>query len=249
MASSAVVLAIQLTPGPFVGLGPIIFKLVASSRPFHRFSSYQLLNESPDLLSGTISHESWPKDKVAELLFAGVNDPSIDVRIEGLRALRSVMHEGLGESERERFGPTLLEAAVTAIVSMPSDVLVHALEALVDIASDFPELFITSLPILIPFLVSCIAPPSTLSGHPFSRVPHREMEWGAWEEMSTMAFEVLFNIIIADRDNVLMWQNGALVADIVDALIGRQVAAFAAEGEQCQEWIETEDVSVGLTRS
>jgi hypothetical protein len=75
------------------------------------------------------------------------------------------------------------------------------------------------------------------------------MEWGAWEEMSTMAFEVLFNIIIADRDNVLMWQNGALVADIVDALIGRQVAAFAAEGEQCQEWIETEDVSVGVARS
>ncbi|CAK9782556.1 ARM repeat-containing protein [Cutaneotrichosporon oleaginosum] len=227
---------------PFVDLGPVIFSLIASNRPFHRFTSYQLLSESPNLLSESLSNETWPKERLAELLFAGVNDPSIDVKIEALRALRGVMQEGFTVDERERFGPPLLEASVTAIASMPSDVLVHALEALVDIASDFPELFIASLPLLIPFLVSCIAPPSTLSGHPFSRVPHREMGWGAWEDMSAMAFEVLFNLIIADRDNVLMWQNGALVSDVVDALIGRQIASFAAEGEQCQEWIETEDL-------
>ncbi|BEJ17843.1 hypothetical protein CspHIS471_0701110 [Cutaneotrichosporon sp. HIS471] len=227
---------------PFTGLSSVLFKLIASNRAFHRFTSYQILRESPHLLSGSLLQEPWPTERVAELLFAGVNDPSIDVRVEALRALGGILREGFTDAEHERLGSLLLEAAVTAVVSMPSDVLVHALEALVDIASDFPRLFFASLPILIPFLVSCIAPPSTLSGHPFSRVAHLEMQWSAWEDMSAMAFEILFNIIIADRNSVVMWQNGALVVDVVDALVGRQVAAFAAEGEQCQEWIETEDL-------
>lgn len=192
-----------------------------------------------------LTGHSVPAGKVAELLLGGINDPSVDVRIEALRAARGVLHDGMTSDERDSYGPSLLAASFEAIPALPLNVLKHGLEPMIDVASSFPHLFTNSLHFSVPFLVMCIAPPSTLPGHAFSRYPHREMEWDEWCDMSSLALEVLFSLVIADPMTASHWEAGHLVSDIVDALIGRQVAAFAAEGEQCQEWIAMEDVSYG----
>jgi hypothetical protein len=69
------------------------------------------------------------------------------------------------------------------------------------------------------------------------------MEWTSWCDMANMAFEVLYSLVIADPDTASTWEGGRLIANIVAPLVGRQIAAFAAEGESCQDWLDAEDVS------
>lgn len=231
--------------GPFHGVPSVLLKLASSPRPFHRFTPFQLLDAAPTLLSeANLTGQSVSAQKVAELLLGGLHDPSVDVRVEALRAARGVLHDGMTSEERDAYGPALVGASFETLPNLPLDVLKHGLEPMIDVASSFPHLFTLSLHFSVPFLVTCIAPPSTLTGHTFSRYPHREMEWDAWCDMSSIAFEVLFSLVIADPMTASHWESGNLVSDIVSALIGRQVASFAAEGESSQEWIEMEDVSV-----
>ena len=234
-----------------------MLRLSASPRPFHRFSPFQILDAAPALLTeASLTGHSMTAHKVAELLLGGIHDPSIDVRIEALKATRGVLHEGMMAEERAAFGPGLIEAAFEVrcshvpianlpqvIPTLPLAVLEYALEPMIDIASSFPDLFRTSLAVCVPFLLSCVAPPNTLSGYSFSRYPHREMEWTSWCDMANMAFEVLYSLVIADPGTASQWEGGRLIAHIVSALVGRQVAAFAAEGENCQDWLDAEDVS------
>lgn len=132
---------------------------------------------------------------------------------------------------------------------LPLDVLEHALEPMIDIASSFPDLFRPSLHAVVPYLLSCIAPPATLEGHTFTRYAHREMEWNSWCDMGNMAFEVLFSLVIADPSDVVRWEGGYFVSDVVGSLIGRQVASFALEDDHCQEWLEETDVSLSFLPS
>jgi hypothetical protein len=49
--------------------------------------------------------------KAAELLLGGINDPSVDVRIEALKATRGVLHDGMTADDRAAFGSGLVGAA------------------------------------------------------------------------------------------------------------------------------------------
>lgn len=185
-----------------------------------------------------------PGQKVAELLLGGINDPSVDVVVEAFKATRGVLHDGLNVSDRDMYGPGLVAAVFEVMPRLPLGTLEHALEPMIDVASSFPHLFDPSLGIIVPFLVMCIAPPNTLAGHSFSRFTHQDMEWEAWCSMSNMAYEVLFSLMIANSAVAQHWEGGNIVPDVVNALIGRQVGSFAAEGEACQDWVEMEGVSV-----
>jgi hypothetical protein len=121
--------------------------------------------------------------------------------------------------------------------------LEQALIPLIDIASSFPELFRTSLTIVVPFLISCVAPPNTLAGISFSQYPHLDMEFTSWCDMANVAFEVLYSLAIGDAILAAQWEGGQLIAQIVSALIGRQIAEFAADGDSCQDWLVAVDVS------
>jgi hypothetical protein len=90
----------------------VLLHLAASARPFHRFSPFQILDAAPALLTeASLTGHSISAHKVAELLLGGIHDPSIDVRIEALKATRGVLHEGMTVEERAAFGPGLVEAA------------------------------------------------------------------------------------------------------------------------------------------
>lgn len=103
---------VDLTLGPFQNLSDVLLRLATSPRPFHRFSPFQVLNAAPALLTeASLTGHPISAHKVAELLLGGINDPSIDVRIEALKAMRGVLHEGMMSEERAAFGPGLVEAA------------------------------------------------------------------------------------------------------------------------------------------
>lgn len=223
----------------------IILRLASSTRPFHRFSPFQLLNTAPGLLSEGTS-QPVPAQKVAELLLGGINDSSVDVVVEAFKATRGVLHDGMSAPDRDMYGPGLVAAIFEVTPRLPLDTLEQALEPVIDVASSFPHLFTPSLGMIVPFLVMCVAPPNTLSGHSFSRFAHQNMEWDAWCNMSNMAYEVLFSLMIANPAASQLWEGGNIVPDVVSALIGRQVGSFAAEGEACQDWVEMEGVSCGL---
>lgn len=48
---------------------------------------------------------------MAELLLGGIQDPSVDVKVEALKAMRGVLDYGLSTNEREAFGPGLVSNA------------------------------------------------------------------------------------------------------------------------------------------
>ncbi|KAL1406317.1 importin subunit beta-3 [Vanrija albida] len=226
---------------PFALLPTVVLTLAASPHPFHRFTPFQLLDSFPGLLSDeSLGDDIIPADKVAELLLGGINDPSVDVRIEALKATRGVLQLGLNAEERSKYGPALIEACFDIIPPLPLNVLEHALEPMVDLSASFPDLFRSSLLLWVPFLLMCISPPETIIDYHFSRYPTREMEWEEWCQMGNMAYEVLLALIMADPGSAVTWEDGLLIRDIVGSLIGRQIAAF--KGDTCEDWLEQEDL-------
>lgn len=90
-----------------MALPPVLLELTTSSQPFHRFTPFQLLNLSPTLLVDSVS-EPLPVQQLAQILLAGLNDPSVDVRVEAMKALRSIILEGVTAKEREQVGSLLI---------------------------------------------------------------------------------------------------------------------------------------------
>jgi hypothetical protein len=90
-----------------------LLELTSSPHPSHRFTPFQLLDTAPTLLIDSV-REPLPISQLASLLLAGMNDPSIDVRVEALKAMRSVILEGVTGTERSEIGPSLIVEAYKA---------------------------------------------------------------------------------------------------------------------------------------
>ena len=100
----------QLTPGPCLSFPPVLLELTSSPHPSHRFTPFQLLDTAPTLLIDSV-REPLPISQLASLLLAGMNDPSVDVRVEALKAMRSVILEGVTGQERSEIAPGLIVEA------------------------------------------------------------------------------------------------------------------------------------------
>lgn len=96
-----------LIPGPCLSFPPVLLELTSSPHPSHRLTPFQLLDIAPTLLIDSV-REPLPITQLASLLLAGINDPSIDVRVEALKAMRSVILEGVTGKERGEIGPALI---------------------------------------------------------------------------------------------------------------------------------------------
>lgn len=90
-----------------MALPPILLELTTSSHPFHRFTPFQLLNMTPTLLVDSVS-DPIPIQQLAQILLAGLNDPSVDVRVEAMKAMRGIILEGLTGKERDQIGSQLV---------------------------------------------------------------------------------------------------------------------------------------------
>ena len=86
-----------------MALPPVLLELTASAHPFHRFTPFQLMNLTPTLLVDSVS-EPIPVGQLAQILLRGLNDPSVDVQIEAMKAVRSIILESFTGKEREQVG-------------------------------------------------------------------------------------------------------------------------------------------------
>lgn len=99
------------TIGPCLNLPPVLLELTNSEHPFHRFTPFQLLNTVPTLLIDSVS-EPLPAQQLAAILIGGMMDPSVDVRVEAIKAMRSIVMEGLTGREREQIGPPMINMTI-----------------------------------------------------------------------------------------------------------------------------------------
>ncbi|WVQ68050.1 uncharacterized protein L199_006256 [Kwoniella botswanensis] len=220
---------------PLLPLPPVLLELTASPHPFHRFTPFQLLDMTPTLLVDSVS-DPLPAPQLAQILLAGVNDPSVDVRVEAIKAVRSVLMEGVTGKEREEVGADLLHQAFRSLPRLPSESLSHALVPLVDLASVHPNLYLPSLNDILPYLLSLISPPSTSISHQFSPYPPSSLPMEQWEEIANPSTEILLSLCELRPTQLEGWETGKVPRELVGLLIGRQVGSF---DEDCQDWLDT----------
>ena len=73
---------------------PVLLELTQSERPFHRFTPYQILSQYPTLLVDSVTDASFKSEDLAQILRAGLNDPSVDVKIEAMKAIKGAVQGG-----------------------------------------------------------------------------------------------------------------------------------------------------------
>ncbi|WWC90695.1 uncharacterized protein L201_005632 [Kwoniella dendrophila CBS 6074] len=222
---------------PLHPLPPVLLELTASPHPFHRFTPFQLLDMTPTLLVDSVS-DPLPAPQLAQILLAGMNDPSVDVRVEAMKAVRSVLFEGVTGKEREEIGSQLVHQAFQALSRLPPKLLSHALVPLVDLASVHPNLFLPALNDILPYLLSMISPPAGPSSHQFSPYPNSNLPLEDWEEIANPASEILLSLCEMRPSQMDEWESGRVGRELVGLLIGRQVGSLE---EDCQDWLITHD--------
>lgn len=78
-----------------------------------------MLDACPTLLVDSV-RDPLPTDQVCHLLTAGLHDPSFDVAIEAIKAVRSVVAQAFIVGEIEQYGSALVAESFT--VSVPLSV-------------------------------------------------------------------------------------------------------------------------------
>ncbi|WWD19077.1 hypothetical protein CI109_103535 [Kwoniella shandongensis] len=221
---------------PLLPLPPVLLELTTSPQPFHRFTPFQLLDMTPTLLVDSVS-DPLPADQLAQILLAGLNDPSVDVRVEAMKAMRSVLMEGVTGKEREQIGAQLVLQAFQTLPQLPPNLLSHALVPLVDLASLHPHLYIPSLSAILPYLLSLLSPPvqPQLQGYQFSSYPPSTLSQEDWEEIANPATEIILSLAELRYTQIGAWEGGRVGREMVGLLIGRQVSSFE---EDCQDWVK-----------
>ncbi|WRT68414.1 uncharacterized protein IL334_005390 [Kwoniella shivajii] len=220
---------------PLLPLPPVLLELTTSPHPFHRFTPFQLLDMTPTLLVDSVS-DPLPAAQLAQVLLAGLNDPSVDVRVEAMKAVRSVLMEGVTGKEREEIGSELVNHAFQSLPRLPLNLLSHALVPLVDLSSVHPNLYLPSLPTILPYLLSIISPPGDLPPHQFSPYPQSSLSIEEWEEIANPATEIILSLCELRPTQLQNWESGRVGRELVGLLIGRQVASFDVD---CQDWLDT----------
>ncbi|KAK8854777.1 hypothetical protein IAR55_003516 [Kwoniella newhampshirensis] len=225
---------------PLLPLPPVLLELTTSPQPFHRFTPFQLLDMTPTLLVDSVS-DPLPVDQLAQILLAGLNDPSVDVRVEAMKAMRSVIMEGVTGKEREQIGAGLVLQAFQTLPQLPPSLLSHALVPLVDLATMHPQLYIPSLSAVLPYLLALLSPPpqSHLQGYQFSSYPPSTLSLEDWEDIANPATEIILSLAELKYNQIGQWEGGRVGREMVGLLIGRQVSSFE---EDCKEWVEATDL-------
>ena len=83
--------------------------LIQDLEPEHRINAYTILDITPTLLIDSM-RDPLPATQVAELLRAGFRDRAPLIRVEAVKALRSIVTEAFTGKEREDVGPGLVHA-------------------------------------------------------------------------------------------------------------------------------------------
>ncbi|WVQ74935.1 hypothetical protein IAR50_004543 [Cryptococcus sp. DSM 104548] len=223
---------------PFV---PVCLELTQSPDAFHRFTSFQLLGYTPTLVDDA-ADGPLSSSQLTALLLTGLEDPSVDVRLEAIKATKSLLIKALTHEVREEVGEGLIQASFQTLQNLPQNLVPIGLIPLVEIASVHPKLFISSLPLIITKLLPLLSPPSQgrdLPPYAFSPYPAHNMTLEEWEAFANPATELLLSLAELRPNEFQEFENGRALSEMVGLLLGREVATFEMD---CQEWMEEEDL-------
>lgn len=96
---------------------PVLLKLTHSERPFHRFTPFQIIAEYPTLLADSVTDASFKGEDLAQVLHAGLHDPSVDVKVETMKAIQGTIREGALIKDKSHKTALLLEACNVSCIS------------------------------------------------------------------------------------------------------------------------------------
>ncbi|ODN78077.1 hypothetical protein L198_07996 [Cryptococcus wingfieldii CBS 7118] len=223
---------------PFV---PVCLELTQSPNAFHRFTSFQLLGYTPTLVDDA-ADGPLSSSQLTALLLTGLEDSSVDVRLEAIKATKSLLIRALTHEARDEVGEVLIQASFQTLQNLPQDLVPIGLIPLVELASIHPKLFISSLSLIITKLLPLLSPPSqgrNLPPYAFSPYPAHDMTLEAWEAFANPATELLLSLAEMRPNEFEEFENGRALSEMVGLLLGREVATFEMD---CQEWMEEEDL-------
>ncbi|RSH88745.1 hypothetical protein EHS25_002973 [Saitozyma podzolica] len=209
---------------PFLSLPPVLLELVAAREPFRRFTPFQLLDLCPTLLVDSVQ-EPIPPDQLAQLLVAGLKDPSVDVRVEAVKAVRSVIGSGLTASERDQIGGRLVFEAFNTASTLPPDLMQHALTPLLDLAERYSSLLMAHRAKLLPFCLELLSPPEPTPLSPYK--PGSD----SWSDVAPAAAGILLALIESWTNEVVAWERGRAVRELVPLLIAWEVVQAEDEDD------------------
>lgn len=118
-----------------------------------------------------------------------------------------------------------------------------ALSALVELAVYYPDLFVPSLPSILPFLLSLLSPPAQHPPPvPLSPYPLTHWRVEEWTNLSNPVTELLLNLLEVRRAQLVAWEEGRAGRELLGLLIARQIVEFELLGDDCADWLQADDV-------
>jgi hypothetical protein len=121
--------------------------------------------------------------------------------------------------------------------------LAHMLQPIAELASMHPTIFVPSFDTLIPFLLTVTTPiPTPTIKYTFSSYPAWNTDPHGFDDIANPATEILLTLAELRRTQILQWQDGRMVKELLGHLIGRHIAALEDQGEDCSDWLEETDV-------
>jgi hypothetical protein len=148
---------------------------------------------------------------------AGLKDPSVDVRVEAVKAVRSVIGSGLTASERDQIGGRLVFEAFNTASTLPPDLMQHALTPLLDLAERYSSLLMAHRAKLLPFCLELLSPPEPTPLSPYK--PGSD----SWSDVAPAAAGILLALIESWTNEVVAWERGRAVRELVPLLIAWEV--------------------------
>lgn len=129
---------------------------------------------------------------------------------------------------------------VLATLSRPT--LDSALEPILDIATEYPSLFMPFLDVIVPYLLSLMSPPQwNLPEHQYSPYPLSDMQYAEWLPVANQASECLLAMIQAHPADFNIEERRGYIDSLAGLYIAHQICGF--EDQMCREdWLAVTDV-------
>lgn len=129
--------------------------------------------------------------------------------------------------------------------SLDRNALESAMEPIVEIADDFPSLFLPIVDQVMTFLLHLAAPPrADLPPHQYSPYPLSELEYEDWGVAAMKATEMMLYIIVNYPEEFEMKERQPHIHALVGSLLGYQISGLAIQID-CTEWSDP-NANVGL---
>ncbi|RXK41145.1 hypothetical protein M231_01548 [Tremella mesenterica] len=234
--------ASMLRKRPMTRLPPVLISLLGDPTPFHRFTTYQVIEITPTLLNDSRGGAIRSPAFLGQVLQGGLHDPSYDVRAQAIKATTaSLLSQAFSSSQKIEYGISLVAEIFKSLPHFPPPIIGKAIQPLIDLAIYYPDLSLSHLDQCLPFLLSTMASPVQYpTPIALSRYDPTQMEYDDWVVSCKASTEILLSLLEVRKAQLLAWQDARVAKDLVGLLLEWQITALGLLGDDCTTWLEAE---------